>query len=57
MPLNTLEFGSAFIRCGLLPVFAEFQRTFQLVDIFGSVILLERCFILAPAADVVRGGA
>lgn len=60
MPLNTLGcfvlfcfytdvFGSAFIKCGLLPVFAEFQ------GIFVSVIRLEKCFVFALPADVVRG--
>ncbi len=48
-------FGSAFIKCSLLPVFAEARETFQLVGMFVSVIHLEKCFVFALAADVVSG--
>lgn len=48
-------FGSAFIKCSLLPVFAESRGTFQLVGIFVSVILVEKLFFFALAADVVQG--
>lgn len=48
-------FGSAFIKCSLLPVFAESLGTFQLVGIFVSVILVEKWFFFALAADVVQG--
>lgn len=48
-------FGSAFIKCSLLPVFAEYRGTFQLVGMFVSVMHLEKCFVFALAADVVSG--
>lgn len=39
--------GPGFIKCSLLPVFAEPRGTFQLVWIFVSVIHLKKCLFCA----------